>query len=277
MKKLVTFEMPEGMTLQLESRDYDSYRFQECSKFQEKSIGFTETAFGEYMTDLGDKVKVLNVRTQKKVPEKSHINHLVKQKVNKLESVGEFVTKEQLSNIQDDCRSEVISKTFPKEPEDCTIVVKDNLIFVESNSYKNAEKYIDLLENLLSVRIAYAIMEEDPTFTNILVDTLPDPWVLGSEAKFLDIDGKVVTFRKADLSCDLAKKLIKDGAELEIVELEYDSVITIKLNAAFEIASIKYSKDMIDESEEDYQGTLMLKIREVVKMFKSLKGLCEVM
>ena len=105
-----------------------------------------------------------------------------------------------------------------------------------------------------------------------VVNELPEPWTLGNSAKLIDIDERQVTISKGDISCDITEGMIRNGAELSYVELEYDGIVTCKVEPTLEIKSLKYSKDLLSDCENDVGGSTILKINEIVKMFKSLVG-----
>jgi DNA recombination-dependent growth factor C len=273
MKNLVVYELPKDYTLNLVGRDFETFKFQSCKPFQQESKGFVETALGSYVETLSGGVQLLTVRTQKKVPEKAHVDHLTQEKVGKLKSVGQSVTKDELQRLKEESFAEVLAVTFPKPPEDHLIFIKGNMVYVEEGSYKKAENHLQLLEALVGEVIPCSPQEEDPTIINLLNEEPPEPWTIGNSAKLIDIDERVVSISKGDICCDITKDLVEAGAELDFIELEYDSTLIVKVKPSLEFKSLKFCKDFMNEVIGDAAGSTLLQVNETIKMFESLKGI----
>ena len=240
MKSLVVFELPKDFNLTFKTEEeglgLEDFSFIGCGPFCEKSIGFVETPLGSYLDLLSGGVELVCIRTQKKVPEKAHIEHLVEEKVKKLGSVH----KKDLEKLKYEAFQEVLACTFPKKPEDRLVFLKDNYLFIEEASYKKAEVYVEMLEKFFATSLPLSPQEDFKNMIKMVNYGLPEPWLVGLSAKLIDLDERVISISKGDICCKVTEDLISSGAELDFMELEYDSIVTVKVKPSLEVKSLKF-------------------------------------
>lgn len=274
IKSLIVYELPENFVADFENKDFDEWKFKECGTLVQNTIGLIHNTFDSYVEHLSGGVQLLTIQTQKKSPKKSHVDSIAEKKINTFrENTGNPPSRNELNNIKDDAFMEVLGKTFPDAPKDFKVLFVNNLLFMEVGSYTKGEELFSLLENVLEENLPYSHPEIDNAygkFQSFIENGIDDPYVLGSSTKLIDIEGRTTSISKGSLDGSAASDLVKDGAEVELLELEFDSIITFKVKPTLEFTSIKYSSEMVQSDDE---GTVLLQVREIVRMFKDFKDM----
>lgn len=272
MKNLVVYKLAEDYEMDFWTADFDKYKFTPCGPLNLSCIGFVHNVFKSYMETLSGGVVLLNICTQKKAPKKSHIQYIIDNKVQSLlDLTGSKPNGTELSNIEDDAFSEVLSKTFPNAPVELKVFVHPGLklLFVEANSYKKGSEIVDLLGDLLGNPVSCTVPEFEAVdkFGKYLTDSIGDPFVLGSSAKLVDKDKRKMTLAKDDLLALAGELVSEKEAFVEQLEINYDGIMTFKVKTSLEFSGIKFDKEALSEVGEDVEGTTLLQVNEVVKMY----------
>jgi len=279
MKNLIVYELPSNFIADFDGKGFDELKFISCGKLNRSSIGFTHNVFGSYVEKLSGGVQLVTIRSQKKSPKKSHIDHLVEKKVDSIYSLtGNKPNKNEIKGIQDDCLAEVLSNTFPDSPVDTRLLFSNNLIFVETGTYRKGLDFLSLIENVLDVHLPYAppeIKDVGDKFKSFILGSIDGPFKLGSSTKLLTTDGMVVSFTKGDLEDKSVEGLIAEGAQVEVLEMCFDDTVTFKVKPTLEFSGISFSKDLLSEVTEDEEGTVLLQVNTVISMFKTFRTMLE--
>ena len=279
MKNLIVYELPSNFTADFDGKDFDELKFTPCGKLNSFSIGFIHNVFGSYVEKLSGGVQLVTIRAQKKSPKKSHINHLVEEKIESIYNLTRNKpNKNEVKSIQDDCLADVLSNTFPDSPVDTRILFSDNLIFVETGAYSKGLEFLSLIESVLGEHLPYSppeIKDVEGKFKQFILADVDDPFKLGSSTKLLTKDGMIASFTKGDLEDKHVEGLVVEGAEVEVLELCFDNIVTFKVKPSLEFSGISFSLELLNEVTEDDEGTTLLQVKSIISMFKTFKIMLE--
>lgn len=275
MKNFIVYELPENYSSVFKDESvFEDLLFVPCSTYTKKTMGFVKNPFDTYVEYLSGGVRLLTIRSQKKSPKKSHVDHIVKIRSVKHHILhGVKPNKHESGVFKDEAIEEVMAKTFPDAPVDTNILLVNNLVFIEVSGYNSALDFFKLVEQSLQDNLPYAqpqIKDVSLKFNSFIVNGIEDPFVLGSSSSLIDKEGRKVAISKGTLEGSVADDLVKDNAMVGSLELEFDSIITFKVNPNLEFSGVKYSKDMLGEVE-DLQGSVLLQVKEVIRMYERFK------
>ena len=283
MKNFVVFKLvpedEEGALSPLFSDEelLDEKDFTPCSAQQINSLGFVETPFGSKRELMSGGVEVVQIRTQKKSPNKAEVNHIAKRKADDHEKeFGNRPPRVLVKEFKQEAYEEVLLKTFPDEPVDILVYYKvvDGLLFVEVNSYKKGFEVLGFLTPFIKeysaeyINVPEIIANKYSEFVKGDKD-LTEPFVFGNSVKLVDTEGRKVAISNGSIyDSEEAINIIKKGGVVEELELDYDGVATFKVKSTLEFSGLKFSKDFGEESEGDSIGLLWLKAQEVFLLYK---------
>ncbi len=291
-KKLAIFTLKDqATTIRKVIRDnaevVGKYSFSECTAAMKKSIGFSKTIFGEFVSEDSYSNLHLKFTQQAKSPNKNEVNHVLEERVAKwaAEAVlagkepnddGEYVpNKREMKELKESAEFEVLQRTFPQEAKHFNMMFRpDGLVLIES-TVKHSEDIIALLRKALGSLPCF------PLVTDIQVTDLLDDWianavsdeiVLGNKAAFYtQADGKVMVTGES-IDSEECRKLLADGMMPVSVEFTRNGMITAVLKEDLTFDGIKFSDELKDQADGDEVGSFMLQTRELNVMVDDVLG-----
>lgn len=263
------------------------YSFSECSATQKKSVGFTPTIFGEFVSEDSQGNIHLLFKSQTKNPNKNEVNYILDKKIDdwKVEAIlqgktpdddGDLIpNKKEMKALKEVAEYEVLQSTFPQEAKVNHLMIRrDGMLLVDGN-YKAADDILGLLRKSLGSLPCV------PVETDVAPADLLDEWIeksvndkitLGEKAIFATPqDGKVQVSGES-IDSEECRDFLKDGFMATAVEADYDGMVTFLLRDTLEFDAIKFSDELKDQAEGDEVGSFMLQTKELNAMVNDVLG-----
>jgi DNA recombination-dependent growth factor C len=264
------FVVLEHKGINFDKLDISKYTFNGLRPSQQDTLGF---AVVTPIQDLLGGVKLIKLTSQSKSPNKNQVKDIIKVKIEKhLKDVGRNPNKHEKDGFKEDALVEVLSMTYPNPQETINCFFTEDKIYVDS-SLKTSDKVLAFLEEAgdmlqAGVNIPACLPEALNSFTT---NGIGMPFELGSAIKIIESDERTVTVSKGDVVTSVAEDLVKDGAAVSSLELNFDGKMSFVVNGNLEFKSVKidksYEEEIMGESDDDELGSLIIKFGLIKEVF----------
>lgn len=259
---------------------FEEFKFKPLGGTEQRKLGFVvpktiSNSVDPLYVDTFNKGFLLEIKEQKKVPEKYLVEELIAE-MNEAElayNCTEKLPKSIEERIKIEATQEVLKNTSPKKPKFYNVYFDSKgLIFVEAKG-KLAEDIITLIRksigSLPCVTFVSAGDFEPSKVTDLLeglvTENISGKFTLGNKASLTSPEGVKYSLSKGSLYDSDANARVKmNGFLVNNIELEYDGAVKFTLDEGLVLSGIKFDKDFFTKEElSDEAGTLVLKIQEL--------------
>lgn len=272
--KAVTVYTFNGEVPTIDTLHLEQYVYSPCGDLQMSTMGFSLNVDQEYVSEVAGNV-CLQVTRQSKVPNKFEVDSKTEGRVKALELArGTPLHKKEKAAVLEDVIMEILPKTFPNKPTTHKVfITKDGLLFVEGTA-KVAEEVTALIRKAVgSLPIIPIDVRSDVCgkMTELVTQDEFDKITLKEKVVLETQEELKVSITNGGVAGSEAVELIKDGAVVISMQMNYDGVLDFVLTDSLAFSSMKFDKGLTEEVESsDQAGTFILQMVETVKMVEAV-------
>lgn len=272
--KAVTVYTFHGEVPTIDTLHLEQYVYSPCGDLQMSTMGFSLNVDQEYVSEVAGNV-CLQVTRQSKVPNKFEVDSKTEERVKVLELArGTPLHKKEKAAVLEEVIMEILPKTFPNKPTTHKVfITKDGLLFVEGTA-KVAEEVTALIRKAVgSLPIIPIDVRSDVCgkMTELVTQDEFDKITLKEKVVLETQEELKVTITNGGVAGSEAVELIKDGAVVISMQMNYDGVLDFVLTDSLAFSSMKFDKGLTEEVESsDQAGTFILQMVETVKMVEAV-------
>lgn len=200
--------------------------------------------------------------------------HVLKRVVSLEEKESRKLYRKEIAQIKDDVVATLLPKAFVKHSFTRMLVIGD-LLIVDASSAKKAEDALDCLRVAIGSLSVAPVRTQQPLST-LLRDRVQAtsslardntiPLHVLDQAKFVDSEKNVVTFKGCDLTEDEPQEYLAKGFTIAEVAMAFEDKMSFKINDQFILKSIKLddllttqnTNDANDDAAAAFDGLLMI-------------------
>jgi len=286
MKNVTIFKIREDAvekvltSIEQGSELFEEFKFKPFGDTEQRKLGFVvpktlSNSVDPLYVDTFNKGFLLEIKEQKKVPEKYLVEELVAAMTETELSLNgeEKLPKSIEERIKIEATQEVLKNTSPKKPNFYNVYFDSKgLIFVEAKG-KLAEDIIALIRKAIGSLPCVSFVETgdfEPSKVSDLLDALitekvTGKFTLGNKASLTSPEGVKYSLSKGSLyDSDADNNVSHNDFMVNSIELEYDGAVKFTLDEGLVLSGIKFDKDFFTKEElSDEAGTLVLKVQEL--------------
>lgn len=286
MKNVTIFKIKEDSMSQVltsieqGSELFEDFKFKPLGDTEQRKLGFVvpktlKDTIDPLYADFFNNGFLLEVKEQKKVPEKYLVEELIEQMTETELALNgeEKLPKSIEERIKIEATQEVLKNTSPKKPNFYNVYINaKGLIFVEAKG-KLAEDIISLIRKTIGSLPCVPFVESgdfEPSkvsdlLDNLITETISGKFTLGNKASLTSPEGVKYSLSKGSLyESDAGDNVKSNQFMVNNLELEYDGTVKFTLDEGLVLSGVKFDKDFFTKEELlDEAGTLVLKIQEL--------------
>lgn len=272
--KAVTVYTFNGEVPTIDTLHLEQYVYSPCGDLQMSTMGFSLNVDQEYVSEVAGNV-CLQVTRQSKVPNKFEVDSKTEERVKVLELArGTPLHKKEKAAVLEEVIMEILPKTFPNKPTTHKVfITKAGLLFVEGTA-KVAEEVTALIRKAVgSLPIIPIDVRSDVCgkMTELVTQDEFDKITLKEKVVLETQEELKVSITNGGVAGSEAVELIKDGAVVISMQMNYDGVLDFVLTDSLAFSSMKFDKGLTEEVESsDQAGTFILQMVETVKMVEAV-------
>lgn len=302
-KNLIIYRLAQKLQLDQEALEkaLATRVFRRCESQEASTLGFVSplptnsaevTDGTPALTLWAENCVLLCLMTESKILPSAAINQKVKDKVAEIE-------KSQLRKVyrkeKDQIKDEVLQEQLPKALTKRSITfgaidLKDNLVYVDANTHKQAESLLSTLREAigsLSVRPVSVKISASATLTDWLKNqqTTNGLAILGDcEMRTMGDEVSVARFTNEDLTSDEVLNHIRAGKMVTKLSLAFEDKLSFTLKENLQIKALRLGDLLLDQASKDggddalsqYSATFVISIltlrRFLPNLFEALGG-----
>lgn len=286
MKNVTIFKIREESaarvltSIEQGSELFEEFKFKPLGDTEQRKLGFVvpktlKDTINPLYADFFSNGFLLEVKEQKKVPEKYLVEELIEQMTETELALNgeEKLPKSIEERIKIEATQEVLKNTSPKKPNFYNVYINaKGLIFVEAKG-KLAEDIISLIRKSigsLPCVTFVSVGDFEPSkvsdlLDNLITEKISGKFTLGNKASLMSPEGVKYSISKGSLYDSDAGGYVKNSQFMvNNLELEYDGTVKFTLDEGLVLSGIKFDKDFFTKEElSDEAGTLVLKVQEL--------------
>lgn len=272
--KAVTVYTFNGEVPTIDTLHLEQYVYSPCGDLQMSTMGFSLNVDQEYVSEVAGNV-CLQVTRQSKVPNKFEVDSKTEGRVKALELArGTPLHKKEKAAVLEEVIMEILPKTFPNKPTTHKVfITKAGLLFVEGTA-KVAEEVTALIRKAVgSLPIIPIDVRSDVCgkMTELVTQDEFDKITLKDKITLETQEERKVNITNGTIEGGEGTELIKDGAVVVAIQLNYDGILDFMLGENLNVSSMKFDKSLTEDVESsDQAGTFILQMTETVNMFSEL-------
>lgn len=296
MKNVTIFKIKEDSMSQVltsieqGSELFEEFKFKPLGDTEQRRLGFVvpktlKDTINPFYADFFGNGFLLEVKEQKKVPEKYLVEELIEQMTETELALNgeEKLPKSIEERLKIEATQEVLKNTSPKKPNFYNVYINaKGLIFVEAKG-KLAEDIISLIRKTIGSFPCVPFVESgdfEPSkvsdlLDNLITEKITGKFTLGNKASLTSPEGVKYSLSKGSLyDSDADNNVSHNDFMVNSIELEYDGAVKFTLDEGLVLSGIKFDKDFFTKEElSDEAGTLVLKVKEISGVIEYLQEL----
>jgi recombination associated protein RdgC len=233
-------------------------------------LGFVPNIEGELISTLAGNT-CIRLAAQKKVVNKSQFKkELAIKELTFEQDMGRTLNKKELNEAKAQVTESLLIKTEPDdEPKFIDLLITKCGKVLVGTTTKVAEECLALLRQCISTLPVIPLQvntEPCARMTDMVLEELNEVITLSNKVMLVTSEERKVSITNGETRGCEAIDLIKDGAFVTSLALEYDAVVKFLLKEDLTLSSIKLDKSITEEVEdEDSIGSFILTTTELVK------------
>lgn len=260
-KNLILYRLTEGWNISAEelSQKLADFTFQPCGSLDPMRYGFVPP-LGDHGTDLVHAANgyiMICARKQEKILPSSVINEKLAEKVKAVRAAeSRSVGRKEAQSFKDEIIFSLMPHAFTSSTLDYAYIApQDNLIVVNASSAKRAEDLLSKLREAMgSLRCVPLTAKGSPTqmMTHWMqTDEMPPKFELGEECELhAGKDGRVVRFKKQDLTADEPRSHLLSGMYVTKISLTWRESIHFIVDDQLTVKALRFDDVITEKANE---------------------------
>ncbi|NIB43787.1 recombination-associated protein RdgC [Pseudomaricurvus alkylphenolicus] len=245
--------------------------FTPCGRQDRSKYGWVSPAddlFDELIVEEGS-LTIICARREEKILPVTVINEKVREKVRYIEkSEDRRVHRKERETLKEEIIFDLLPQAFTKSTlTHAYIDHKQQILVINTGTYSKAEELMKLLRDSVgSLPVVPVQVSESPaiTMTNWLRgEPLPEGFELLKACNLAEMreGGSKARLKDQELLADEIEPHLNAGKQVEMLELEYDERVKLKLHDDLAMKQLKFSEDLISESADRCDGDKIAQFR----------------